>query len=177
VSSDLLLCIVAFIILMLIAYRYYILPRTQDRIRKRTKTGTMSNDIDSPEAGDNFGHTALHYAAERGDLDKCRALIAGGADVNAQGGGNWGTPLHWAMRSASCEVCALLIESGADVNSTCGGGPGGATPLDELDSCIELGRNPDRHSYRPGSGVESALIPSYRKIEELLTRHGARRNM
>jgi len=176
VSSDLLLCIVAFIILMLIAYRYYIVPRTQGKNWKGTKIGAMNNDIDSPEARDNFGHTALHYAAERGDLEKCRVLIAGGADVNAQGGGNWGTPLHWAMRSASFEVCALLIESGADVNSTCGGEPGGATPLDELDSCVELGRNPDRHSYRPGSGMESALIPSYKRIEVLLTRHGARRN-
>jgi len=167
----------AFIILILIAYRYYIVPRMQGRDWKGTKTGIMSNDIDSPEARDNFGHTALHYAAERGETEKCRALIAGGADVNAQGGGNWGTPLHWAMRSASYEVCALLIESGADVNSTCGGKPGGATPLDELDSCIELGRNPDRHSYRPGSGTESALIPAYRRIEDLLARHGARRNL
>lgn len=175
-DSNLLLCIIAWVLLLYIVYRYYTELRMSTKNQRNTDIDSMIDDSFLPLARDRFGHTALHYAAELGNEERCRALIAGGADVNAQGGGDWGTPLHWAMRSASYNVCAMLIDNGADVNATCGGKPRGATPLDELDRCIEYGRNPDWHIWRPGFGVEEELRPVYRRIEDLLLLHGAKRN-
>lgn len=176
-DSNLLLCIIAWLLLLFIVYKYYIEPRMSTKNQRNTDIDSMIDESFLPQARDRFGHTALHYAAELGNEERCRALIAGGADVNAQGGGDWGTPLHWAMRSANYNVCALLVDNGADVNATCGGKPRGATPLDELDRCITYGRNPDWHTWRAGCGIEGGLLPAYRKIEALLIEHGAKRNL
>jgi len=58
-------------------------------------------------------YDTLHLAAEAGDTEACKALIAAGADVNAQTH-NGSTPLHWAKNA---EVCEVLIAYGADVNA------------------------------------------------------------
>ena len=174
---NILLLILASVMLMAILYRYLVDSRISALVRTDSAFGTVFDSLFLPRARDRFGHTALHYAAEAGDLETCRMLIARGADVNAQGGGGWGTPLHWAMRSASYEMCVLLIENGADVNATCGGTAGGATPLDELDRCLEYGRNPDWHTWRQGRGVEEELIPVYRRIADHLTSLGGKRNL
>lgn len=64
-------------------------------------------------AGDPFGLTPLHYAANRGDAAEVARLLAAGADVNAKG--NCGqTPLHLAGTAA---VAKLLLEHGADLNA------------------------------------------------------------
>lgn len=176
-DSNLFLYIIAWVLLLFIVYKYYIEPRMSTQNQRNTDIDLMIDESFLPLARDRFGHTALHYAAELGNEERCRALIAGGADVNAQGGGDWGTPLHWAMRSANYNVCALLVDNGADVNATCGGKHNGATPLDELDRCIKYGRNPDWHTWRAGCGIEGGLLPAYRKIEALLIEHGAKRNL
>ena len=173
---NMLLLILATIVVLYILLRYFMDWRISATFQDKTELGALVDSLVLPWARDRFGHTALHVAAERGDEEKCRELIARGADPNAQGGGEWGTPLHWAMRSANYAVCALLINNGADVNATCGHNPEGATPLDELDRCLKFGRNPDWHIWRHGQGVEEELIPVYRQIEELLIRHGGKRN-
>ena len=58
--------------------------------------------------------TPLHKAAEAGDVEKVRRLIAEGADVNAKGR-DGGAPLHAAADEP--EVAKLLIENGANVNA------------------------------------------------------------
>jgi ankyrin repeat protein len=71
--------------------------------------------------------TALMYAVE-GDstLESVKALVEGGADVNARHGG-WGySALGRAGRYNGTRVVAYLIERGADVNLA---GSNGATPL------------------------------------------------
>jgi len=71
---------------------------------------------------DNWGMTALHFAAENGDLAMVRFLLENGAEVNARGPcGN--TPLHYA---ATREVAEALIAGGADVHAK---GNRGMTPL------------------------------------------------
>ncbi len=71
-----------------------------------------------PNARGRNGHSALHWAASRDDLDVAESLISRGANVNARDG--WGlTPLHWATRTAiGAEMAVLLVESGAEVTAT-----------------------------------------------------------
>ena len=61
------------------------------------------------------GSTPLHEAASEGHTDVVIALIAAGADVNAQNERGY-TPLHWAADRGHTETVRALIDSGADVN-------------------------------------------------------------
>ena len=62
--------------------------------------------------------TPLMQAAERGDLQAVKTLLASGADVNAHDQRGW-TPLMHASMSlkANAEVVRTLIAAGADVNA------------------------------------------------------------
>jgi hypothetical protein len=76
-------------------------------------------------ARNNFGDSALHFAANRHHLETARALIKRGADlsiVNNQGS----TPLHWVLHEVCHSFCnyanmvemtMLLVRAGADVNA------------------------------------------------------------
>ena len=59
---------------------------------------------------------ALADAAQRGEWDVVRALVARGADVTARQG-DGATALHWAAYRDEREVADLLIRAGADVNA------------------------------------------------------------
>lgn len=75
-------------------------PGSQEAIALRTTEG------DSP----------LDYACSNSHVEVARALIAGGADVNAQDDRGWG-PLHNSctkFNSKSIELIELLLESGAN---------------------------------------------------------------
>jgi len=52
--------------------------------------------------------TPLHRAAEAGDIEEARALIAEGADVNAKASVDW-TPLHRAADKGQVETASLLL--------------------------------------------------------------------
>jgi ankyrin repeat protein len=71
--------------------------------------------------------TALHWAAERGDLRVAEVLIAAGASVEAGTRIGHYTPLHIAAKAGRPEVVAALIEAGVDVNVATTNS--GATPL------------------------------------------------
>ena len=60
--------------------------------------------------------TPLHMAAEEGDVELARKLIASGADVNSLESQDGESPLHRAITRGNTEVAKLLIDSGADVN-------------------------------------------------------------
>lgn len=59
---------------------------------------------------------ALHKAAERGDLETMKKLIAEKADINSQAGKDGETPLLRAITRGNAEAVKLLIDNGADVN-------------------------------------------------------------
>uniref|UniRef100_A0A7S4RUB3 Uncharacterized protein n=1 Tax=Alexandrium monilatum TaxID=311494 RepID=A0A7S4RUB3_9DINO len=67
------------------------------------------------EGEDEYGCTALHYAADRGAALEVRSLLVGGAAVNRREA--WDeTPLHFAARNGNVEVCELLLAHGAELN-------------------------------------------------------------
>ena len=64
------------------------------------------------------GTTALHEAAEAGDLSRTEALIAAGADVEAVTRLGAYTPLHLAAAAAQGATVRALLNAGADPNAT-----------------------------------------------------------
>ena len=98
----------------------------------------FSTDINSQ---DEYGHTHLHLAVDRGELGFVEALIEAGADVNARSKHDY-TPLHFARNK---KIAKALTKAGADVNAR---GLHGYTPLhfaifrgrkEVVDALIEAG--------------------------------------
>lgn len=69
-------------------------------------------DVNEPSR---FG-TPLHIASELGAVDVMAALIAAGADIEAEGRGG-AHPLHLAAKKNQSAAVKLLIEHGAEVDS------------------------------------------------------------
>ncbi|XP_047100878.1 BTB/POZ and MATH domain-containing protein 4-like [Schistocerca piceifrons] len=73
-----------------------------------------------------FGGTALHWAAGRGDAAVVRLLLSAASDPNARD--HWGeTPLHVAALNGHAEAAAALLQAGADRGVASNSG---RTPLD-----------------------------------------------
>ena len=70
--------------------------------------------------------TALHDAAERGDLDRLKAEIAAGADIEARNQGFRETALHKASIKGHAPIVRELLEANADIQAA---RSGGFTPL------------------------------------------------
>ena len=76
-------------------------------------------------ARNDYGESALHFAANRHQFNAVEALIEGGADLSIQNNrGN--TPLDWVLHSLGCSahqwdrmihMTCLLVHAGADVNA------------------------------------------------------------
>jgi ankyrin repeat protein len=71
-------------------------------------------DVNAPQ-GD--GMTALHWAAERGDVEMTKVLMLAGASVRSVTRIGSYTPLHLASRAGSAPIVSLLIAAGSDVNA------------------------------------------------------------
>lgn len=71
------------------------------------------------------GETALHYAARGGHAEAIKALVAGGAEINAKAEGGE-TALSVAAEEKKYDAAKALLDAGADPN---GGPKSGAGPL------------------------------------------------
>ena len=67
------------------------------------------------EARDNYGLTALHYAAKFGLLGASRMLLNAGSDINALDARGW-SPLILASSNGVLPSVEFLLEEGADPN-------------------------------------------------------------
>ena len=63
------------------------------------------------------GMSALHYAAERGDVEMTEMLVYAGANIGATTRIGQYTPLHLASQSGSAAVVQALVKSGANVSA------------------------------------------------------------
>jgi uncharacterized protein len=74
-------------------------------------------DPDAAVEGSWHAETALHWAASSDDVEVARALIDGGADIEAPGASiAGGTPLDDAIGYGCWQVARLLVERGARVD-------------------------------------------------------------
>jgi ankyrin repeat protein len=63
------------------------------------------------------GMTALHWAAEHGDVAMANVLIRAHANLKAATRVGWYTPLHVASKDGNAPVVRALIKAGSDVNA------------------------------------------------------------
>ena len=103
------------------------------------------------------GMTALHWAADRGDLGMARMLVYAGAGLDAVTRMAEYTPLHLASRAGHGAVVRALLEAGSDPAALTASG--GATPLhlaaaagdpESVAALIEYGAEADAREERAG---------------------------
>jgi uncharacterized protein len=87
--------------------------------------GDLEPDPDCMSHLDEFGRSALHYAAADGDVSAVHRLVLAGEDVSAADRGGW-TPLHFAAQSTAADAARVLLNAGAEVDARDGHGN---TPL------------------------------------------------
>src|SRR5207237_8998797 len=89
-------------------------PNGPEVVRTLLAAGAEPN---APMLGGNAYETPLHWAASSDDVEVARALIDGGADIEALGASiAGGTPLDDAVGYGCWQVARLLVERGARVD-------------------------------------------------------------
>jgi uncharacterized protein len=61
---------------------------------------------------DRLGRSAVHYAVVDGDVDRLKALLAGGADPDVADADGW-RPLHFAAQAQDAAAIEALVAVGA----------------------------------------------------------------
>ena len=120
-------------------------------------------------AGDSYGRTLLHIAANEQSEKLVEFLLKNGAKVNAEDRGHW-TPLHQALKSqrdTKLEVVELLIRYGADVNAR---NPFGKS-WDSMHDSSVFPKKPTPEGETP---LELAVNKGCGEIADLLRKSGAR---
>jgi ankyrin repeat protein len=109
-----------------------VLSAADTRLADAAQQGNIENirallkqkaDVNAPQ-GD--GSTALHWAAQKDDVEMAKLLLAGGANVKATTRLGAATPLFMAAKNGNAAMIDLLIKSGAEPNSA---DEHGTTPL------------------------------------------------
>ena len=83
----------------------------RDAVRSLLKDGA---DVNTAQAD---GMTALHWAAEKGDVDLAKVLLYASANVRATTRIGGYTPLLIASRNGDAAMIGALIDGGADANN------------------------------------------------------------
>lgn len=121
----------------------------------------------------------LCQAAREGDIERCRLLIANGADVNAKGEDGQ-TPLHEAAEHGYQDVVEVLTANGANIDPT---SEFGCTPLNHaareghkgiVELLIDKGADTEiKGGYLGGTALHDAAIEGHKNVVELLIQKGA----
>ena len=95
---------------------------------------SVTDDERSDEFADECDESALHFAAQNGDIARVRQLLADGRSPNgfdeiAK------TPLHYAAENGHIDIMRVLLEAGADVNANEEARIGNTPLRDVADKC------------------------------------------
>ena len=75
----------------------------------KTLTALVKSDAKLVASQDRYGMLPLQYAAEAGQIETIKFLLANGADIMARDNRGW-TALHHAVDNKQAEAMELLIE-------------------------------------------------------------------
>ena len=94
-------------------------PRSPTRPRRGDKAAVkqLLKDGADVNGAQGDGMSALHWAAERGDVELADMLIFAGANIGAVTRIGQYTPLHLAAQAGNTAVAKALLKAGADVNA------------------------------------------------------------
>ena len=129
------------------------------------------------------GMTALHWAAEHGDVRMANALLKAHASVKAvTREGNY-TPLHIASKNGNAAVVRALIKAGADVNAVTNSGAtalhlaAGSGSADAVLALIEKGADVNARESTHGQ-TPLIFAAEYDRADAIrvLLKHGADAN-
>lgn len=118
----------------------------------------MTDDLDE------WGRTALHYAALHGDLDATTRLLTT-EDVNLPDIHGW-TPLHFAAQEANPAAIERLLDAGADIHAVTEKGmpaiywaatAASGDPVAAIRLLRARGADPRRETIHTYFGLKSAL--------------------
>ncbi|XP_019632033.1 PREDICTED: ankyrin repeat domain-containing protein 49-like [Branchiostoma belcheri] len=92
--------------------------REQETMEEDEESGSeeAGSEVSSSEDEDE-DEKALRKAAEEGNTDRVKQLLAEGVNPNAAAGISQMTPLHRAAGSGHHETVSALLTAGADVNA------------------------------------------------------------
>ena len=129
------------------------------------------------------GTTALHWAAQRDDVEAAKMLLAAGANVKAATENGAITPLFMACTNGNAVMIEALVKAGADVN---GPKANGTTPLmiaaasgsvPAVKTLLSLGAKIDaKESVRDQSALMFAAALGRADVVKLLAQRGASLN-
>jgi uncharacterized protein len=140
-------------------------PNGRQVVRMLIEAGAEPNarDPDKPSS-----ETPLHWAASSDDVDVARALIDGGADVEAPNG-SIGTPLDNAIGYGCWHVARLLVQRGAKVDKLWHAAALGM--LDRLEELLGGQSGAERETL--SQAFWHACAAGQRRAAELLLNRGA----
>ncbi len=121
----------------------------------------------------------LHHAARDGDLERVRALIDAGADLDAQGD-NGETALNTAILEGHVSVAGLLIDRGADLGARNRGGftalhaAAYANAVEIAERLLGKGADVnDQQNKAGGTALSVASEEGHAGVAKVLIAHGA----
>ena len=132
--------------------------------------------MNSINAKNGYGYTALIDASKNGDLEKVKLLIENGADIEAKDN-NGDTALILASYYRYLEIIQYLVEKGANINATNDNGWTSlmyASKYGELETIKYLLENGADVNIKNKNGNAALDLAKIEDIKEVLRKAGAK---